>query len=123
LKPNTGGGWKDVYKVDSKEELLWAFDQSGALAPGHRPKTMILQEFIRWQDYVRCICIGRKDILPIRYDPTAPFSERYVVARPVEAVLREKVVRDAQKLADALGCGMGTDECEVVGGGHYDVGM
>src|SRR5712692_7039465 len=23
LKPNTGGGWKDVYKVDSKEELLW----------------------------------------------------------------------------------------------------
>src|SRR5712692_10086773 len=24
LKPNTGGGWKDVYKVDSREELLWA---------------------------------------------------------------------------------------------------
>src|SRR6202022_2010871 len=31
LKPNTGGGWKDVYRVDTKEELIWAYDQSGGL--------------------------------------------------------------------------------------------
>src|SRR5881409_2405603 len=84
LKPNTGGGWKDVYRVDSKAELIWAYDQSGGLSPGYRPKTMILQEFIKWEDYIRCIAIGRKDVLPIRYDPTAPFHERYVVSRPVE---------------------------------------
>src|SRR6266571_5846684 len=84
LKPNTGGGWKDVYKVDTKEELIWAYDQSGALSPGYRPKTMILQEFIKWEDYIRCIAIGRKDVLPIRYDPTAPFHERYVISRPAE---------------------------------------
>src|SRR5207244_13180284 len=67
----SGGGWKDVYRVDTKEELIWAYDQSGGLSPGYRPKTMILQEFIKWEDYIRCIAIGRKDVLPIRYDPTA----------------------------------------------------
>lgn len=121
LKPNTGGGWKDVYKVDSKEELLWAFDQSGALAPGHRPKTMILQEFIRWEDYVRCICIGRENILPIRYDPTAPFAERYVVSRPVEGDLREKAMRDAHALVDALGYDMDTVEFAIRDGILYAI--
>src|SRR5207247_8589098 len=43
LKPNTGGGWKDVYIVQSIEQLLSAYDQTGR-------KTMILQEFIDWDD-------------------------------------------------------------------------
>src|SRR5438046_9285301 len=103
LKPNTGGGWKDVYRVDSKQDLLWAYDQSGGLSPGHRPKTMILQEFIKWEDYIRCICIGRTNILPIRYDPTAPFADRYVVSRPVDGELRDRAVHDARALVDALG--------------------
>jgi len=121
LKPNTGGGWKDVYRVDSKDELFWAYDQSGTLAAGHRPKTMILQEFIKWEDYIRCICIGRKDILPIRYDPTAPFAERYVVSRPVEGDLREKAIRDATKLVDALGYDMDTVEFAVRDGVLYAI--
>src|SRR5256886_11723661 len=47
LKPNTGGGWKDVFVVGSLDELLRAYDSTGQ-------KTMILQEFIQWDDYVRC---------------------------------------------------------------------
>ncbi|HEV8228679.1 MAG TPA: hypothetical protein VGQ86_01885 [Candidatus Limnocylindria bacterium] len=113
LKPNTGGGWKDVYRVDSRQDLLWAYDQSGVLAPGYRPKTMILQEFIKWDDYVRCLCIGRANILPIRYDPTAPFAERYVVSRPVEGNLRERAMRDARTLVEALGYDMDTVEFAV----------
>ena len=121
LKPNTGGGWKDVYRVDSKEELLWAYDQSGALVAGHRPKTMILQEFIKWEEYIRCICLGRKDILPIRYDPTAPFHERYVVSRPVDGDLRERAIRDATTLVDALGYDMDTVEFAVRDGTLYAI--
>ncbi len=121
LKPNTGGGWKDVYRVDSKDELLWAYDQSGALAAGYRPKTMILQEFIKWEDYIRCICVGRKDILPIRYDPTAPFAERYVVHRPVEGPLRARAIRDAITLTDALGYDMDTVEFAVRDGTLYAI--
>src|SRR4029079_1244667 len=56
LKPNTGGGWKDVFIVNTIEELITAYDQTGL-------KTMILQEFIAWDDYVRCICVGRQHIL------------------------------------------------------------
>ncbi|MEK6620128.1 MAG: hypothetical protein AABZ26_04045 [Chloroflexota bacterium] len=121
LKPNTGGGWKDVYRVDTKDDLLWAFDQSGSATFGQRPKTMILQEFITWDDYVRCICIGRKHILPLRYDPAAPFEDRYVVDRPVEGELRERAIRDAATLVEALGYDMDTVEFAVRDGVLYAI--
>ncbi len=96
LKPNTGGGWKDVYIVHSLDELVRAYDGTGQ-------KTMILQQFIDWDDYVRCICIGRTDVLPIRYDPRRPFHERYQVQDPVVGELRDRAIRDAQTLTQALG--------------------
>src|SRR5256886_5501485 len=70
LKPNTGGGWKDVFIVHTMEELITAYDQTGL-------KTMILQEFIDWDDYVRCIFIGREHVMPVRHNPKAPFGARY----------------------------------------------
>ena len=106
LKPNTGGGWKDVFIVNSIEELITAFDQTGL-------KTMILQEFINWDDYVRCICIGRQNVLPIRYNPRAPFHERYQISNPVEGKLREQAVNDARTLVEALGYDMDTVEFAV----------
>jgi hypothetical protein len=106
LKPNTGGGWKDVYVVDSLDQLIAAYDQTGL-------KTMILQEFIAWDDYVRCICIGREDVLPIRYNPRAPFEERYQIHRPVEGRLRGHAIADARTLVDALGYDMDTVEFAV----------
>ena len=106
LKPNTGGGWKDVYIVHSIDQLLSAFDQTGK-------KTMILQEFIDWDDYVRCICIGRTNIMPLRYNPRAPFEERYVISQPVEGPLHEHAIRDAGTLVEALGYDMDTVEFAV----------
>src|SRR5579864_8346921 len=82
LKPNTGGGWKDVFIVRTIEELITAYDQTGL-------KTMILQEFIDWDDYVRCICIGREHILPLRYNPRVPFEERYQINNPPQGRLRD----------------------------------
>jgi glutathione synthase/RimK-type ligase-like ATP-grasp enzyme len=121
LKPNVGGGWKDVYKVDSKEELLWAYDQTDSATFGQRPKTMILQEFIRWQDYIRCVCIGRKEIRPIRYDPTQPHFERYVLDRPLPDDLRDRAIRDARTLVNALGYDMNTVEFAVRDGVLYAI--
>jgi hypothetical protein len=114
LKPNTGGGWKDVYIVHSIEQLIAAYDQTGL-------KTMILQEFIEWDDYVRCICIGRQHILPLRYNPRAPFDERYVVSRPVEGRLREQAIADARTLVDALGYDMDTVEFAIREGVLYAI--
>jgi hypothetical protein len=47
LKPFSGGGWKHVYKVNNKEELFAAYDQTS-------PYCMTLQEFIDFTGYVRC---------------------------------------------------------------------
>lgn len=114
LKPNTGGGWKDVYVVDSLDQLIAAYDQTGL-------KTMILQEFINWDDYVRCICIGRQDVMPIRYNPRAPFEERYQISRPVEGALRDAAIKDARRLVEALGYDMDTVEFAVRDGVLYAI--
>ena len=62
LKPYSGGGWKHVYKVNNREELLAAYDGTG-------PYCMTLQEFIDFDKYVRCFTFGKMDIMPVAYDP------------------------------------------------------
>src|SRR5881227_4467348 len=62
LKDAHGGGWRGVYVCHSVEELIRYYDSSGLL-------TMIAQEFIRWDQYVRCMCLGQHDVLVMPYDP------------------------------------------------------
>jgi hypothetical protein len=114
LKPNVGGGWKEVSVVGSIQELLAAYDRSGQ-------KTMILQQFIDWDDYLRCICIGREHILPIRYNPKAEFMARYEVDRPPGEALRRRAVADATTLVQALGYDMDTVEFAVKDGVLYAI--
>ena len=45
------------------DELIHHYDNSGLL-------TMIVQEFIDWEHFVRCICLGQQDVMPIKYDPS-----------------------------------------------------
>src|SRR6266511_2527949 len=114
LKPNTGGGWKDVFIVNSVEELITAYDQTGL-------KTMILQEFIDWDDYVRCICGGRRHILRIRYNPKAPFEERDQVATPPAGRLRAQAIAAARTLCEALGYDMDPVEFALRGDVLYAI--
>jgi glutathione synthase/RimK-type ligase-like ATP-grasp enzyme len=62
LKPYSGGGWKHVYKVRDVRELLAAYEQTS-------PYCMTLQEFVNFDQYVRCFTFGKDDIMPVRYDP------------------------------------------------------
>jgi len=62
LKPFSGGGWKHVYKVNDKKELLEAYDKTS-------PYCMTLQEFVNFDKYVRCFTFGKSDIVPVHYDP------------------------------------------------------
>ncbi|HZU75821.1 MAG TPA: hypothetical protein VFA70_03600 [Dehalococcoidia bacterium] len=113
LKPNTGGGWKDVHIVSSREQLIAAYDATGT-------KTMILQEFIDWDDYTRCICIGG-EVHVMRYNPRLEFAERYVVHDPPEPELRERSAELAGRLVTALGYDMDTVEFAVRDGELYAI--
>jgi hypothetical protein len=115
MKPFVGGGWKNVYKVHSIEELIWCFDQTGELG-------MILQEGINFEKYARCICLGQNNIKVIRYEPGNPFHMRYVVDDEFFGKeLHDRIERDARTLVTALGYDMDTCEFAVRDGIPYAI--
>ena len=69
LKDAHGGGWKEVYVCHSLEELIHHYDGSARLQ-------MVVQEFIEWEHFVRCLAIGQEEVLPMKYDPK---QRRYLV--------------------------------------------
>jgi len=104
LKPFSGGGGKHVYKVHNEEELLQAYDKT-------LPYCMTLQEFIDFEQYVRCFTFGKTDILPVAYDPK---ERRYLVEHNyLKPDLGARVVKDAQTINFALGYEMNTIEFAV----------
>jgi len=112
LKPYSGGGWKHVYKVNTREELLQAYD-------GTSPYCMTLQEFIHFDQYVRCFTFGKTDIIPVAYDP---HQRRYNVDHAyLSPELGARIVRDAQTLNTALGYEMNTIEFAVQDGVPYAI--
>jgi hypothetical protein len=112
LKPFSGGGWKHVYKVHNREELLEAYDKTS-------PYCMTLQEFIDFTQYVRCFTFGKNDILPVHYDPK---ERKYLVDHDyLTAELGAHVVKDAQTINQALGYEMNTIEFAVKDGVPYAI--
>lgn len=112
LKDAHGGGWRDVYVCRTLDELIHHYNESGLL-------TMILQEFIEWDHYVRCMCIGQEHVLPMKYDPR---ERRYHVEHAhLSPELGERVVRDSLTLVRALGYDMNTVEWAVKDGVPYAI--
>lgn len=112
LKDAHGGGWKDVFVCHTRADVLQHYDESGL-------RTMILQEFIAWDQFVRCLCIGQEHVLPIRYDPK---ERRYLVdSNYLEPALKDRVVRDALTLVRALGYDMNSIEFAMRDGVPYAI--
>lgn len=110
LKDAHGGGWKEVYVCHSLDELLEHYNQSGLL-------TMIVQEYIQWDQFVRCLCLGQEEILPIKYDPR---ERRYHVNHAhLSPELGKRIVQDSQTLVRALGYDMNSMEWAVRDGVPY----
>ncbi|MGE0882626.1 MAG: RimK family alpha-L-glutamate ligase [Blastocatellales bacterium] len=114
LKPHDGGGWRDVYKVNSLEELWRDYDQTGTLA-------MTLQEFIDFTDYVRCYCVGKKDVLVMPYDPK---NRRYLPQESLQHYAPEmldRIKRDTILINEALGYDLNTVEFAIKDGVPYAI--
>ncbi|CAN5661493.1 hypothetical protein BH23GEM9_BH23GEM9_23990 [soil metagenome] len=112
LKDAHGGGWKEVYVCRTREEVLRHYNESGRLQ-------MILQEFIEWDHFVRCICIGREEVLPMKYDPG---ERRYHVEHDhLSPELGSRIMTDSLKLVRALGYDMNSMEWAVRDGIPYAI--
>lgn len=112
LKDAHGGGWRDVYVCKTLDELIRSYDQSGLL-------TMVAQEFINWQHFVRCMCLGQEDVLVMKYDP----KERRYLVEPgfLGTELEARVVEDARTLVRALGYDMNSIEFAIRDGIPYAI--
>jgi hypothetical protein len=114
LKPADGGGWKDVSLVRSPGEVLAAYDVSGQ-------NVMTLQEFIDFDRYVRCLCIGKDRILPIEYDPKRRCYVHNAAFDWLPKELHDRVMRDALVLNQALGYDMNSVEFAIKDGVPYAI--
>ena len=112
LKDAWGGGWKNVYKVNTIDELLRAYDETGTLC-------MVLQEYIEWDQFVRCICVGQTNIMPIQYDPG---ERRYHVTHDhLSPELGAQVVKYAQQINEVMGYDMNSIEFTIKDGVAYAI--
>ncbi len=115
LKPHDGGGWKNVYKVTSPDELFAAYDESGDLC-------MTLQHGVNFEEYFRCYVIDQRHVRVMRYDPGAPHHLRYVPGNPPPAPeLERRMVADSLTLCRALGYDLNTVEFAVEDGVPYAI--
>lgn len=114
MKPFAGGGWKNVYRLDSAQEFFEKHKETGQLV-------MLLQEEIVFTEYYRCYCIGGKHVRIMPYEPRNPHHLRYVADfAPTEALLQEmtKIVLTINKY---LGYDFNTVELAVRDGIPYAI--
>lgn len=117
LKPFDGGGWKNVSKINSLEELWAEYDKSGTLC-------MTLQESIDYDQFVRCYCVGQEDVMIMAYDPRKPYlsGEQYVHnPNYLAPELAERVAKDVRTLCTALGYDINTVEFAIKDGVPYAI--
>jgi hypothetical protein len=117
LKPFDGGGWKNVSRVNTLEELWFEYDQTGTLC-------MTLQEFIHFDQFVRCYCIGQEEVMIMPYDPTKSYlsGEQYINdPNYLTAELAERVTKDVRTICRALGYDINTVEFAIKDGVPYAI--
>ncbi|MBV9958350.1 MAG: hypothetical protein JO360_08015 [Acidobacteria bacterium] len=117
IKPFDGGGWKNVSRVNSLEELWEVYNTTGTLC-------MTLQEFINFDQFVRCYCIGQEEVMIMPYDPTKGYlsGEQYINdPNYLSPELAERVTKDVRTLCTALGYDINTVEFAIKDGIPYAI--
>jgi len=115
FKPFAGGGWKNVYRLESPDDFFKAYNETGQLV-------MMLQEEINFTEYFRCYCLDRKDVHIMRYDPKQPHHLRYVRnPKPIAKPLLEKLIHAVLTINNALGYDFNTVELAIRDGVPYAI--
>jgi len=115
LKPFNGGGWKNLYRVQSRDDFFRAYDDSGTLC-------MMLQAQVKVEEYYRCYVVGQEEVRIIKYDPTLPHDLRYARTTATSSPNLERCMRhDARKLCRALGYDLNSVEFAIQDGVPYAI--
>ncbi|MCA1616946.1 MAG: hypothetical protein LC800_23265 [Acidobacteria bacterium] len=117
IKPFDGGGWKNVSRVNTLEELWAVYDTTETLC-------MTLQEFVAFDQFVRCYCIGQEDVMIMPYDPRQPYlsGEQYINdPNYLSNELAARVHADVLTLNRALGYDINTVEFAIKDGIPYAI--
>ena len=114
MKPFAGGGWKNVYKLNSPEEFYDKFNETGQLV-------MMLQEAIDFESYFRCYCIGGKYVRIMHYEPRNPHHLRYAARHDVSEEMMKTLEDYVLKLNQALGYDFNTVELAIRDGVPYAI--
>ncbi|MBK9751619.1 MAG: hypothetical protein IPO91_33320 [Chloroflexi bacterium] len=111
LKDAHGGGWKEVYVIKDMDDLWDKYNQSGLLS-------MILQEYIKWDDYARCMGLGQSDVRVMRYNPNARY---YSPEHGFSQDLYERLYNDTLTICRTFGYDMNTCEFAIKDGVPYAI--
>ena len=114
MKPYHGGGWKNVYRLASKEDFYDKHKETEKLV-------MLLQEEIVFEEYYRCYCIGRKHLHIMPYEPRNPHSQRYQAGFYPSAERQKQMEDIVLRINNYLGYDFNTVELAVRDGIPYAI--
>lgn len=115
MKPHSGGGWKNVYKVHNFDEFFTAYNETNTLV-------MLLQECIDFDSYFRCYCLGGKYVRIMDYEPRNPHHLRYVADfKHVTKAKRDEMHQLVLMINAALGYDFNTIEFAIRDGVPYAI--
>jgi len=114
MKPFAGGGWKNVYKLNSKEEFFEKHAETGQLV-------MLFQEEIVFTEYYRCYCIGGKYVRIMSYEPRNPHHLRYVADFKPSPERLKQMTDIVLKINSYLGYDFNTVELAIRDGVPYAI--
>ena len=112
LKPQSGGGWIGVCKVNNHQELSDAYRMSGN-------KPMNLQKAIDYREFVRTVGVGPQ-MFPMHYNPSARHSHDRYLRSKEQAIefdfLSAKEAEEAKKITKVINAFYGWDHnsCELL---------
>ncbi len=109
MKPYDGGAWVGVSKIDDRQALLAAYEESGT-------RVMNLQQAVYPYDrFVRCLGLGPQ-VRYINYKPDAPLHDRYGMERDFLDAKERQVLRDMTLTINAF-FGWDFNSCEALSKG------
>jgi glutathione synthase/RimK-type ligase-like ATP-grasp enzyme len=114
MKPFAGGGWKNVYRLNDKEEFYEKHNETGQLV-------MLLQEEIVFEEYYRCYGIGGKYVRIMSYEPRNPHHLRYQADFAPSAEKIQEMTDIVLKINDYLGYDFNTVELAYRNGVPYAI--